>query len=86
MLNYLCNNLGVNLMKRGKKFFTYLFALSFCLLNAFVFGGEISRAANEIVCYDRGNNQECTAVATDIYFVVQRYEVLESETSITFPS
>lgn len=73
-------------MKRGKKFFTYLFALSFCLLNAFVFGGEISRAANEIVCYDRGNNQECTAVATDIYFVVKRYEVLESETSITFPN
>ncbi|MBR3891281.1 MAG: hypothetical protein IKJ30_04330 [Bacilli bacterium] len=72
-------------MKRGNKLLTYLFVSLFLSIGAFTFFAQKVGAANEIVCYDRGNNGECSASTQDAYFVIERYEVLESETDLTFP-
>lgn len=73
-------------MKRGNKLLTYLFVSLFLSIGAATFFAQKVEAANKIVCYDRGNNGECSASTQDAYFVIERYEVLESEKNLVFPN
>ena len=72
-------------MKRGNKLLTYLFVSLISIFGMTFLSSQIASAANDIVCYDRGNNMPCTASTEDAYFVIERYEVLETETNLILP-